>query len=85
MNQLSLRRLKSLHRKVLEGDAARIERDVLLWQMSRVEGETQQELADALNDVATQRGGVAISRNAIQKIVMREDRTAESFQEQGRT
>jgi hypothetical protein len=85
MNQLSLRRLKSLHRKVLEGEAARIERDVLLWQMSRVEGETQQVLADALNEVAAQRGGTAMSRNAIQKIVMREDRTAESFQEQGRT
>ena len=85
MNQHSLRRLKSLHRKVLEGEVARAERDVLLWQMSRIEGETQQELADVLNGVAEANGGEKTSRNAVQKIVMREDRTAESFQEQGRT
>ena len=85
MNQLSLRKLKSLHRKVLDGEVARAERDVLLWQMSRVEGETQQELAAVLNAVAEQRGGEAITRNAIQKIVQREDRTAEAFQEKGRT
>lgn len=85
MNQLSLRRLKALHRKVIEGDKARAERDVLLWQMSRVEGETQQELAEALNAVADARGGESMTRNAVQKIVQREDRTAESFQAQGRT
>jgi hypothetical protein len=85
LNKLSLRRLKSLHRKVIDGEAARAERDVLLWQMSRIEGETQQALAEALNEVGRQNGGESISRNAIQKIVMREDRTAEAFQAKGRT
>lgn len=85
MNKLSLRRLKALHRKVIDGEAARAERDVLLWQMSRVEGETQQELAQVLNEVAVAHGGESITRNAVQKIVQREDRTAEAFQEQGRT
>jgi hypothetical protein len=85
VNQHSLRRLRALHRKVLEGDGARAERDVLLWQMSRVEGETQQELADILNGVAERFGGSTMSRNAVQKIVQREERAAENFQASGRT
>lgn len=84
MNRLSLRRLKSLHRKAIEGDQAKAERDVLLWQMNKREGVNQQALADELNEVGNG-FGEQITRNNVQKIIAREDAVAAAFQTRGRT
>lgn len=82
---MNARRLRGMQRRVIEGEIARRERDVLMWELSRQNNITHQEMADVLTEAGAGFGWPAVTRNNVQKIVQREDKVARDFQSKGRT
>jgi hypothetical protein len=68
MNRLQYKHLLNLHTQVVNGDAARDERDGLLLQYHEDGGESQVALADMLNTAVPE----SVTRNAVQKMIQRQ-------------
>lgn len=65
------RKLQVLHRKVIAGERARVDRDDLIINLFQ-QGVTQTEMALVLDQIAEQEEWDVVTRNRVQKIVQRQ-------------